>query len=64
MIQIIKAGKDLPKYRKECNECGCVFLHQEEDVYDDRDLLELTVKCPNCGKGLVHNYYDMEPFID
>lgn len=47
MIKIIKPGT---RRKAECNECGCVFSYEEEDltrlVFSGTECL---IKCPQCG---------------
>ena len=58
MIKIIKPGT---RHKAECNECGCVFSYEEEDltklgVINTKDKMnpifsrtECLIKCPQCG---------------
>ena len=58
MIKIIKPGT---RRKAECNECGCVFSYEEEDltklgVINTKDKMnpifsgtECLIKCPQCG---------------
>lgn len=58
MIKIIKQGT---RRKAECNECGCVFSYEEEDlqklwVLNTENKMnpifsrtECLIKCPQCG---------------
>ena len=49
-MRIIKEGKLPPKERKmECNNCGCVFMYEQEDIHSDQRDGNYVV-CPTCKK--------------
>ena len=64
MIEIIKRGT---KKTCTCNECGCYFRYEDEDVKQDKQVHEsgtpfgvsriaeyvLTIKCPQCSHKII-----------
>ena len=62
-IKIIKEGKK-QKFTKTCEDCGCEFEYELEDLHTDYSLCLTTypckfsqyVVCPCCGKHLFHGY--------
>ena len=65
MIEIIKRGT---KKTHTCNNCGCVFSYEDEDVECDskafsfvngiqRNVWEYSVKCPQCEEEIVLKNY-------
>ena len=70
MIEIIKPG-EIKKYTMVCPDCGCEFTYEKSDLeseYADKLNTDLPsnyfssyvyiyyIKCPCCGKKLVHSY--------
>lgn len=59
-MRIIKEGKikELPKeVEKTCDECGCVFAYEEDDLRQGMTLWPncrdiVFVRCPFCGKSI------------
>lgn len=65
-IKVIKEGTKKPKvFRVECNECGCVFEYDKNDIFVyeaipgctiyDTELCKFAVRCPQCNNECVHN---------
>lgn len=52
MIKIIKPGT---RQKLECNNCGCLFSYEAEDVKWDATKKEYFLLCPQCGAGLTVN---------
>lgn len=61
MIEIVKNPNPVKrdKYEAICDNCGCEFSYQREDVIDDWNGVLGTgsyggkhVNCPNCGKRI------------
>ena len=57
MIKIIKEGT---RKIEKCQNCGCEFSYEEEDIEKDGTLLNNSVflgktwvVCPQCGKEIV-----------
>lgn len=49
-MRIIKEGKLPLKERKmECNNCGCLFMYEQKDIYSDQREGNYVV-CPTCKK--------------
>lgn len=57
MKRIIVHGN---KRVKECNECGCVFTYEKEDVNTEQTGMNeyiTYVSCPDCNYS--HELYDV-----
>ena len=63
MIEIIKRGT---KKTCTCDNCGCLFSYEEEDIkvesyhaFDmiqmDSDTYSKTVECPQCNNKIILN---------
>ena len=50
MIKIIKEGT---RKIAKCQNCGCEFSYEKEDVLIDPFTRENNVNCPQCGKEIV-----------
>lgn len=57
MIKIIKRGT---KKTCTCNECGCVFSYEEEDINVGVFNVVDTIQCPQCKANFALIYYDKE----
>jgi hypothetical protein len=49
---IIKPGTN--KFHARCDQCGCRFDYEREDVRHDYVHSRDVVSCPSCGHSLVH----------
>ena len=49
MIQIIKKGT---RKIAKCQNCGCEFSYEREDVLVDPIWREKRVNCPQCNKAI------------
>lgn len=64
-IKIIKEGKKKEKeiFKKTCEECGCVFEFEEEDLTTDYNFCLTSyppqyhryIICPCCGNRIYHD---------
>ena len=51
MIKIIKKGTTPPSRKMHCQNCGCKFSYQREDMaVDQRDAN--FVRCPQCDNTI------------
>ncbi len=54
MIKIIKKGT---KQVKECEDCGCVFSFDEEDIekinYSSHPGYKRIIRCPQCETVII-----------
>ena len=50
MIEIIKRGT---KKTCTCNECGCVFSYEDEDVNIGVFNVVNTIRCPQCNVSIL-----------
>ena len=50
MIKIIKEGT---RKITKCQNCGCEFSYEEEDVLRDPVRVENHVNCPQCNKAVI-----------
>jgi len=55
MIEIIKCGT---KKTHKCNECGCLFSYEEEDVNVGVFNAVDTIQCPQCNVNFAIKYYN------
>lgn len=46
MIKILKHGFDT--YRVTCDNCGCIFIYQLEDIVSG------LITCPDCNNRMTH----------
>lgn len=67
-IKIIKEGKK-QKFTKTCEDCGCEFEYESEDLHTDYSICLTSypaqyntyVICPCCGKH-IHHWYTQTPW--
>ena len=50
MIKIIKEGT---RKIAKCQNCGCEFSYEREDVLRDPIRIENRVNCPQCNKAVI-----------
>ena len=52
MITIVKHGKE--HYRMECEDCGCIFEYDMQDIgeYIEDGEKVFKIRCPECGKSV------------
>lgn len=52
MIKIIEKGTVPPSRKMHCQNCGCKFSYQREDIEHDM-LSQNFIYCPQCGKKII-----------
>ena len=57
-MRVIKEGKKPTKeIEKTCDQCGCVFAYERDDVHYIDQREGCFVYCPTCKKALSVNYF-------
>lgn len=64
MVTIIKYGT---KHRKTCDNCGCLFSYEDEDI--DTHYVWLvptheTIKCPQCKNNILLRSFNDEEEVE
>lgn len=60
MVTIIKYGT---KYKKTCDNCGCLFSYEDEDIdahYEWLVPIKETIECPQCRNDILLRTFDNE----
>lgn len=55
-MRILKQGAKNLKLVGECAVCGCEFVLDDEDKYEERRDGSNFYKCPNCGRNTMLAY--------
>lgn len=52
MIKIIENGTVPPSRKMQCQNCGCIFSYQREDM-EHGVSIQNFIYCPQCGKKII-----------
>lgn len=58
MVTIIEKGT---KHKQKCENCGCLFSYEDEDIDVHYTWLVPTkecIKCPQCGNDILLKSFD------
>ena len=54
MITIVQRGETAPSRKIQCQNCGCIFRYQRNDIVVDRQGRN-TITCPQCNNRIIVN---------